>query len=43
VNIVIIGAGEVGRHLAENLSNREHSITIIEAIRPLSALKLRAK
>jgi len=31
VNIVIIGAGEVGRHLAGNLSNRDHSITIIEA------------
>ncbi len=31
MNIVIIGAGEVGRHLADNLSNRDHSITIIEA------------
>lgn len=31
MNIVIIGAGEVGRHLAESLSNREHSITVIEA------------
>lgn len=31
MNIVIIGAGEVGRHLAESLSNRDHSITVIEA------------
>jgi trk system potassium uptake protein len=31
VNIVITGAGEVGRHLADNLSNRDHNITIIEA------------
>ncbi len=31
MNIVIIGAGEVGRHLADNLSSRDHSITIIEA------------
>ncbi len=31
MNIVITGAGEVGRHLAENLSNRDHNISIIES------------
>jgi len=31
VNIVITGAGEVGRHLAGSLSNQDHNITIIEA------------
>lgn len=30
MNIVITGAGEVGRHLAGNLSNQDHNITIIE-------------
>ena len=31
MNIVITGAGEVGRHLADNLSNRDHNISIIES------------
>jgi trk system potassium uptake protein TrkA len=31
VNIIIIGAGEVGRHLAESLSTQLHNITVIEA------------
>jgi|TARA_E500000081_G_scaffold155082_1_gene194310 trk system potassium uptake protein TrkA len=31
VNIIIIGAGEVGRHLAESLSTQLHNITLIEA------------
>jgi trk system potassium uptake protein len=30
VNIVIVGAGEVGRHLAESLSNQQHNICVIE-------------
>ena len=31
MNIIIIGAGEVGRHLAESLSTQLHNITLIEA------------
>ncbi|MDG1891664.1 MAG: Trk system potassium transporter TrkA [Verrucomicrobiota bacterium] len=31
VNIIIVGAGEVGRHLAEGLSTQLHNITVIEA------------
>jgi len=31
VNIVIVGAGEVGKHLAESLSTQLHNITVIEA------------
>jgi trk/ktr system potassium uptake protein len=31
VNIVIVGAGEVGRHLAENLSSQQHNIFLIES------------
>lgn len=31
MNIIIIGAGEVGRHLAESLSRESHSITVIES------------
>jgi trk system potassium uptake protein TrkA len=30
VNIVIVGAGEVGKHLAESLSTQLHNITVIE-------------
>jgi trk system potassium uptake protein len=30
VNIIIVGAGEVGRHLAESLSSRLHNIILIE-------------
>lgn len=30
MNIVIVGAGEVGKHLAESLSTQLHSITVIE-------------
>lgn len=31
MNIIIVGAGEVGRHLAQSLSNQAHSITLIES------------
>ncbi len=31
MNIIIIGAGEVGKHLAESLSTQLHNITVIEA------------
>ena len=31
VNIVMMGAGDVGRHLAESLSTRQHSICLIDA------------
>lgn len=31
VNIVIVGIGEVGRHLAQTLSEKQHSLTIIES------------
>lgn len=31
MNIIIIGAGEVGRHLAVSLSREAHSITVIES------------
>ncbi|MGJ8671611.1 Trk system potassium transporter TrkA [Rubritalea sp.] len=31
MNIIIIGAGEVGRHLATHLSGEAHSITVIES------------
>ncbi|HEY1170872.1 MAG TPA: Trk system potassium transporter TrkA [Verrucomicrobiae bacterium] len=30
MNIIIVGAGEVGRHLAESLSSRLHNIILIE-------------
>jgi trk system potassium uptake protein len=30
VNVVIVGAGEVGRHLAESLSSQQHNICVIE-------------
>lgn len=30
MNIIIVGAGEVGRHLAESLSSRLHNIFVIE-------------
>ncbi len=30
MNIIIVGAGEVGRHLAESLSREAHSIVVIE-------------
>jgi trk system potassium uptake protein TrkA len=31
MNILILGAGEIGYHLAEQLSNRDHNICVIEA------------
>lgn len=31
MNIVIVGLGEVGRHLAESLANQQHSLSIIES------------
>lgn len=30
MNIVIVGAGEVGQHLAESLSSHQHNISVIE-------------
>ena len=30
MNIVIVGAGEIGRHLAVSLSKEAHSIVVIE-------------
>ncbi len=30
MNIIIVGAGEIGRHLAIELSRREHSVAVIE-------------
>lgn len=30
MNIIIVGAGEVGKHLAQNLSNQLHKITLID-------------
>jgi trk system potassium uptake protein len=36
VNIVIVGAGEIGRHLAESLYNQSHNICIIESSEPLA-------
>lgn len=37
MNIIIIGAGEVGRHLAASLSREAHSITVIEANQALAS------
>ena len=34
VNIIIVGAGEVGKHLAESLSTQLHNITVIEREEP---------
>lgn len=31
MNIIIVGAGEVGRHMAESLSREAHSIVVIES------------
>lgn len=35
MNIIIVGAGEVGRHLAESLSGHNHNICVIETSEPL--------
>lgn len=37
MNIIIIGAGEVGRHLATSLSREAHSITVIEQNQELAS------
>ncbi len=37
MNIIIVGAGEIGRHLAESLSNRAHNIVVIETDEALVA------
>jgi trk system potassium uptake protein len=37
VNIVIVGAGEVGRHLAGSLSSRQHNLCVIEVSEMLAA------
>ena len=34
MNIIIVGAGEVGKHLAESLSTQLHNITVIEREEP---------
>lgn len=36
MNIIIVGAGEVGKHLAESLSTQLHNITVIEASEEVS-------
>lgn len=36
MNIIIVGAGEVGRHIAESLSNRQHDICVIEMAEDLA-------
>jgi trk system potassium uptake protein TrkA len=30
MNIIIIGAGEIGRHMAGKLANRSHNLCVIE-------------
>jgi trk system potassium uptake protein TrkA len=37
MNIVIVGAGEIGRHLAIDLSRRGHTISVIESDGPRAA------
>lgn len=37
MKIIIVGAGEIGRHLAERLSNEAHQIVVIEASERLAA------
>ena len=37
MNIIIVGAGEIGRHLATELSHEAHSIAVIEADPRLAA------
>ena len=37
VNIIIVGGGEVGRHLAQNLSTLAHNISIIESSERVAA------
>lgn len=32
MNIVIVGAGEVGRHLAKNLTDQQHNLSLIESV-----------
>ncbi|MBN2508153.1 MAG: Trk system potassium transporter TrkA [Verrucomicrobia bacterium] len=36
MNIVIVGLGEVGRHLAETLAQQQHSLSILESCEPLA-------
>ncbi|NOY00921.1 MAG: Trk system potassium transporter TrkA [Verrucomicrobia bacterium] len=31
MNIIVVGAGEIGRHMAQSLSEESHSITVIES------------
>lgn len=37
MNIIIVGAGEIGAHLAQSLSRENHSIVVIEADESVSA------
>lgn len=37
MNIIIVGAGEVGRHMAEQLSGHHHNICVIEASESIAA------
>ncbi len=38
VNIIIVGAGEVGKHLAQSLSSKLHNITLIDRSEEATAL-----
>lgn len=42
MNIIIVGAGEIGRHLAIELSKQEHSVSVIESD-ALSAMELQSE
>ena len=33
MNIIVIGAGEVGYHLAKELSNRDHDVIVVDVSR----------
>ena len=37
MKIIIVGAGEIGRHLAEQLSSEAHQIVVIESDEQLAA------
>ncbi|MEM7010757.1 MAG: NAD-binding protein, partial [Verrucomicrobiota bacterium] len=37
MKIIIVGAGEIGRHLAERLSSEAHQIVVIESDEQLAA------
>ena len=37
MNIIIVGAGEIGRHLAESLSSQQHNIAVIDQSEKLTS------